>query len=129
MNPIKKIKNNVVEWLEPNYSKVFAPVFNSFDHKPTADEVITALDSYVQKNEYQLFRGKYFNEYSNPSRSFKDKQANNNLSITQNNSDLIAYKIHRANLMLFSNLLHVNGIKSNDLYIIFYSGFMDAVSP
>ena len=132
---IDKVKQPIMEWLEPNYSKVFAPVFSSFDHKPAADELITALDNYVQKNEYNLFKGAYFNEYSNPSESFQNKQANNNLDEVQNNSDLIAYKIHRANQMLFSQLLNANGINiSNyrDWYNenrIFYSGYMLAASP
>lgn len=128
MDPVKKIKHSVVEWLEPNYSKVFAPVFESFDHKPAAEEFITALDNYVKKNEYKLFKGIYYNDYSNPSRQFEE-DLDGTLGEIQNNSDLIAYKIHRANLMLFVNLLQTNGIKNDELYKIFYRGFMQATSP
>ena len=129
----KKVKKTIMEWLEPNYSKVFVPVFESFDHKPTAEEFITTLDNSVKKNEYKLFLGTYFNEYGNPSKSFKDKQVNNNLSSIQNNSDLIAYKVHCADVMLFSNLLHNFGLINNrenlSVYGTYLSGFMEAASP
>lgn len=45
----QKVKARILEWLEPNYSKVYAPVFSNFDHKPGADELNTALDNYVKK--------------------------------------------------------------------------------
>lgn len=130
---IDKVKQPIMEWLEPNYSKAFAPVFSSFDHKPAADELITALDNYVKKNEYNLFKGAYFNEYSNPSTQFKD-DLDRNLGEIQNASDLIAYKIHRANQMLFSQLLNANGINISNYRdwgnenTIFYSGYMQAVN-
>lgn len=128
----KKVKAFVMEWLEPNYSKVFLPVFDKFDHKPTADELISALDSYVEINENKLFKGDYKTSYLWPTERKKETLAKNNSNIIQNNSNLIAYKIHKADAMLFCKLLDAAGIEVlyNKKYKkTFYSGFMQAASP
>lgn len=130
---IKTKSEELKKWIQENHAAVYSPFFYQFDHKPTSQETIDALDEYVKINNH-TFENRYWQIYTNPSEEFEKKQQNSNNSIVQKRSDLIAYKMYLADMSLFRNLLKSAGFnRSNrdnlNMYHAYLWGFIPAIVP
>jgi len=130
---IKTKKVAIETWLNNNFADIYSPLFNNFDHKPTAEETINSLDNYVKTNT-KVFENRYWGIYTHPSEEFEKKLQNSNNSIVQKRSDLIAYKMYLADMSLFRNLLKSAGFnRSNrdnvNMYHAYQWGFIPAIEP
>jgi len=127
-------KANIMVWMDSNYVNLYTRLFSQFDHKPMADELVDALDKYVEKNEFNTFGGDYNNDYVVPSEAFKRQQDKSNQSQEQKASDLVAYKIYLADMMLFRQLISSVGVnldsKLNEkLKQTYMQGYMPTIAP
>lgn len=130
---IKTKSEELKKWIQENHAAVYSPLFYQFDHKPTSQETIDALDEYVKINNH-TFENRYWQIYTNPSEEFEKKQQNSNNSIVQKRSDLIAYKMYLADMSLFRNLLKSAGFKRGNMdnlnmYHAYEWGFIPAIVP
>ena len=130
---IKTKKVAIETWLNNNFADTYSPLFNNFDHKPTAEETINSLDNYVKTNT-KVFENRYWQIYTNPSEEFGKKLQNSNNSIVQKRSDLIAYKMYLADKSLFRNLLKSAGFNRGNMdnlnmYHAYEWGFIPAIEP
>lgn len=103
MQKVVEKSEPIKQWLNENYFKVYNQPFGQFDHSPDADEVNSALDTYVKNDPYQLFDN--FPAYKFAVVNYNDCLKKSNADKVQKDSDLIAAKIHTANELLFLNLL------------------------
>lgn len=46
----------IKQWLNENYFKVYNQPFGQFDHMPDYEELNGALDNYIEKDPYKLFK-------------------------------------------------------------------------
>lgn len=130
---IKTKSEELKKWIQENHAAVYSPFFYQFDHKPTSQETIDALDEYVKINNH-TFENRYWQIYTNPSEEFEKKLQNSNNSIVQKRSDLIAYKMYLADKSLFRNLLKSAGFNRGNMdnlnmYHAYEWGFIPAIEP
>ena len=131
---MRKRKAPIQEWVDSNYSNIYAPVFGTFNHKPMAEELIAALDSYVQRNEFNSFGGDYQAVYQTPSDVFRGKLAKSiSLSDEEKASGMVAYKVYLADMMLFNQLISSIGVninsKANEKLAQTFRAYMATVEP
>lgn len=126
-------KAPIVTWLDSNYNNFYTPVFGTFDHKPMAEELMAALDSYVQRNEFNSFRGDFTTEYQGPAETFAQKLAKCKLGDEEKASSLVAYRVYLADMMLFHQLISSLGVninsKANEKLAQTFRGYMLTVEP
>ena len=135
---VKTKSEELKKWIQENHAAVYSPFFYQFDHKPTSQETIDALDEYVKINNH-TFENRYWQIYTNPSEEFEKKLQNSNNSIVQKRSDLIAYKMYLADMSLFRNLMKKVGLGRSDSNLNFHDrqnmnhayefGFKPAIEP
>ncbi len=127
-------KANIMAWLDSNYINLYTHLFSQFDHKPMADELEIALDKFIETNEFNTFGGDYYTDYLVPSEEFRNQQKMSNLDAVQKESDLIAYKVYLADMMLFNQLLKSIGVNiestaNEKLAKTYLEGYMPTVAP
>ena len=112
MKKVTEKSEPIKQWLNENYFNVYNEPFGKFDHMPTAEEVSSALDKYVNEDPYNLFGDKNdkMGNYFFPNNICKNKLANTNFDSIQKNTYHIAYQIKNADYLLFSNLLKTYAI-------------------
>lgn len=122
--PIKK-------WLDENYLAVYNQPFGQFDHMPDAEEVIDALDDYIEKDPYKLFENG-LGVYRWDTQTCVDILKKSNMDNIQKKSNLVAFQVKTADYILFKNLLKTNGIFKDykDVEVIEnFNKFMVSVTP
>lgn len=126
-------KAPIQEWIDSNYNNIYSPVFSGFDHKPMAEELIAAIDSYVQRNEFNSFGGDYQTVYKEPADAFRDKVSKSKLSDEEKASCMVAYRVYLADMMLFHQLISSIGVninsKANEKFAQTFSAYMSTVEP
>lgn len=117
----QNIIDQVMEWLEPNFFLVIQPVIDNFDHPPDANELIQAINKYVNEDPSKFYhiRPRFFDGNFNKGNDyFRKQQEKYNNSNIQKDSDYIAKQIHTADFLLFDELLKYKGgidVKSREL--------------
>ena len=129
---VKPNKDRVIQWLEEEYSPKILQ-FLSFDHKPTANEVLERLD-YIAKNKVSFTKDEILT-YNQKLDNFKARYTRNradNISL----SELIAYKMFVIDKIIFEGSLRNSNFFRKEYYFHkyigiegYYSDWMDSVSP
>ncbi len=129
---VKPNKDRVIQWLEEEYSPKMMQ-FLSFDHKPTANEVLERLD-YIANNKVNFTKDEIL--------TYNQKLDNFRARYTRNRADeislseLIAYKMFVIDKIILEKSLRNSNFFRREYYFDkhtgiggYYSDWMDSVSP
>ena len=129
---VKPNKDRVIQWLEEEYTPKMLQ-FLSFDHIPTANDVLNKLDDIAEKKVN--FTKDDLLTYYVCLDSFKYKYMNNR-SDNINLSELIAFKMFVIDKIIFEKSLRNSNFFRKEYYFDKYTGiegwygdWMDSVSP
>ena len=129
---VKPNKDRVIQWLEEEYSPKMLQ-FLSFDHIPTAIEVLERLD-YIAENKVSFTKDEILT-YNQKLDNFKAKYTRNRAD-NISRSELIAYKMFVIDKIIFEGSLRNSNFFRKEYYFHkyigiegYYSDWMDSVSP
>lgn len=112
MKQVKEKSGPIIEWLNANYfSNVYKQPLGQFDHMPTAEEVNTALDKYVNEDPYNLFDNKKVEgDYKFANNLIDNSLKQTGLSQVLKDSYSVAHRVFSADYVLFFTLLKTYGV-------------------
>lgn len=131
-NAVKPNKDRVIQWLEEEYTPKMLQ-FLSFDHIPTANEVLERLD-YIANNKVNFTKDEILT-YNQKLDNFKARYTRNRAD-NISRSELIAYKMFVIDKIIFEGSLRNSNFFRKEYYFHkyigiegYYSDWMDSVSP
>lgn len=129
---VKPNKDRVIQWLEEEYSPKIMQ-FLSFDHIPTAIDVLERLD-YIAKNKVNFTKDEV-SMYNQELDNFKARYTRNRAD-NISRSELIAYKMFVIDKIILKKSLRNSNFFRKEYYFDkhtgiggYYSDWMDSVSP
>lgn len=129
---VKPNKDRVIQWLEEEYSPKIMQ-FLSFDHIPTAIDVLERLD-YIAKNKVNFTKDE-ITTYNQELDNFKARYTRNRAD-NISRSELIAFKMFVIDKIILKKSLRNSNFFRKEYYFDkhtgiggYYSDWMDSVSP